>query len=242
MKHIILSDIHGNLEALNSVLKAAEKEGEIKYCLGDTVGYGANPSECLAAVQHLEPSTVKGNHEAAVIHPGLTAVFNPQARQAVFWTREHLNQEELTKIDLYPLKQVYGEVVLVHSNLIEPEKWYYIFSQEDMEANFRFLEEGQVCFFGHSHIPGIYCWKNRKLSSLPLDGLVKIEPEAKYLINVGAVGQPRDRDARAAYCVFDPEDKTVAIRRVEYDIHTAQKKIIEAGLPTSLASRLSLGR
>ncbi len=242
MKQIILSDIHGNLEALKSVLESAEKEGEIKYCLGDIIGYGANPSECLSLIRQFHLITVAGNHEVAVVHPGLTAVFNPEARRAIFWTRDHLTNQELTEIESFPIQRILGEIVLVHSSLIEPEYWHYLYSEEDVEANFQCIKEGQICFFGHSHVPVIYSWKAGKLSVLSTEKEERLDLSAKYLINVGAVGQPRDGDPRAAYGVFDPDERTIIVRRVEYDIATAQKKIIEANLPAFLASRLSLGR
>ena len=264
MKQIILSDIHANIEALTSVLLAAEKEGEIAYCLGDIIGYGPNPSECLKAIRNYGPLTVTGNHEFAVLHPGMTAVFNPEARKAIFWTTEHIFEEDWKQIRSFPptktipchsepfaplkgklreesIRTLHRDVVLFHSNLIEPERWHYLNSDEDLEANLRYLKPGQVCFFGHTHIPGVYCLKNDRFSSLPIDKEVKLEPGNEYLINVGSVGQPRDRDPRAAYCVFDPDAKTVAIRRVSYDFRATQRKIIDTDLPAVLASRLSSG-
>ena len=256
MRYAIVSDIHANFEALTSVLSAAEKEGEITYCLGDIIGYGPNPSECLEVMRHHSPITVMGNNEMAVLHPGMTAVFNPEARKAVFWTTEHIFGEDWKQIRAFPptrtmschsehseesrsLRQ--GNIILVHSSPFEPERWHYLNSDEDLEANLRCLENGQVCFFGHTHVPGVYCLKDNRFSFLPIDREVKLESGARYLINVGSVGQPRDGDPRAAYCVFDPDAKTAAIRRVSYDFRLTQKKIIDADLPAFLASRLSSG-
>jgi len=241
MKQIILSDIHANIEALTSVLLSAEKEGEITYCLGDIIGYGPNPSECLEVMRRYSPLTVLGNHEAAVLHPGLTAVFNPEARKAIFWTTEHIFEEDWEQIRFFPIQKKQENIILVHSGLIEPERWHYLNSDEDLEANLRCVDPGQVCFFGHTHIPGVYCFKDNRFSSLPIDKEVKLESGNKYLINVGSVGQPRDKDPRAAYCVFDPDLKTVAIRRVSYDYRATQRKIIDTDLPAFLASRLSSG-
>ena len=271
MKQIILSDIHANIEALTSVLLAAEKEGEITYCLGDIIGYGPNPSECLEVMRHYSPLIVMGNHETAVLHPGMTAVFNPEARKAIFWTTEHIFGEDWEQIRAFPLTRTvschseppvchsepfaplkgklreesrslsFGDIILLHSSPVEPERWHYLNSDEDLEANLRYLKDGQVCFFGHTHIPGIYCLKDGRFSSLPIDQEVKLEMGIRYLINVGSVGQPRDGDPRAAYCVFDPDAKTVAIRRVSYDFRLTQRKIIDTDLPAFLASRLSSG-
>ncbi len=241
MKQIIFSDIHANIEALTSVLLSAEKEGEIAYCLGDIIGYGPNPSECLKAIRNYSPLTVTGNHEFAVLHPGMTAVFNPEARKAIFWTAEHVFDDDLEQIRAFPIQKKQGDIILLHSNLIEPERWHYLHSDEDLEANLRYLKPGQVCFFGHTHIPGVYCLKDNRFSSLPIDKEVKLESGNGYLINVGSVGQPRDKDPRAAYCVFDPDLKTVAIRRVSYDFRATQRKIIDTDLPAILASRLSSG-
>ena len=241
MKQIILSDIHANIEALTSVLLAAEKEGEITYCLGDIIGYGPNPSECLEIMRHYSLLTVMGNHETAVLHPGMTAVFNPEARKAVFWTTENIFGEDWDQIRAFPPKKTQGNIILLHSSPIEPERWHYLHSDEDLEANLRCLEDGQVCFFGHTHVPGVYCLKDDRFFSRPIDQEVKLELGIRYLINVGSVGQPRDRDPRAAYCVFDPDLKTVAIRRVSYDFRLTQRKIIDTDLPAFLASRLSSG-
>lgn len=241
MNQIILSDIHGNIEALTAVILAAEKEGEIAYCLGDIIGYGANPSECLDAMRHYSQVTVAGNHEAAVLHPGLTAVFNPEARKAVFWTTEHIFGEDWEQIRAFPMTQTRGEIILVHSSLVEPERWHYLVDDQDVEANLRSLKNARICFFGHTHVPKIYGLKKDKFFSLPVDREVQLERNARYLINVGSVGQPRDGDPRASYCVFNSDKMTVAIRRVNYDIHATQRKIIDAGLPALLASRLSTG-
>lgn len=241
MKQIVLSDIHANIEALTNVLLAAENEGEITYCLGDIIGYGPNPSECLQAMRQYSLFTVMGNHEAAVLHTGMTAVFNPEARKAIFWTTEHIFDEDWEQIRALPLTKDQGNITLVHASLTEPERWNYLYSEEDLEVNLRCLKDGQVCFFGHTHVPGIYCLKSGRFSSLPIEEEVKLEPETRYLINVGSVGQPRDGDPRAAYCVFNPDANTVAIRRVSYDFRTTQRKIIDADLPAFLASRLSSG-
>ncbi len=248
MKIGIIGDIHGNLEALTAVLEAAEALGVQRYvCIGDIVGYNANPHECMDIVRGLDLITVvKGNHDAYVsINEPLTN-FNPQAAAAVYWTRQHLSEEELKWLNALPYKyDVYlktppARFTVVHATLDNPTMWGYVFDRYTASDAFQY-QWMPVCFFGHTHTPLAF---EKYLSDVTggVYSTIKIVPNHKYLINVGSVGQPRDRDPRAAFATYDVESGTIQLHRVEYDVEAAQQKIIAAGLPLRCAERLAVGQ
>lgn len=240
MRFAIFADIHANLEALQAVLMDAETHDCTHFiCLGDVVGYNANPRECVEIVRHLECPVVKGNHdEQASVADDLNG-FNPLAEEAIQWTRDHLTDEDKQWLkDLRLVRQV-RDFTIVHSTLDTPQKWGYVFNQLDAAASFNY-QHTNVCFYGHTHVPRAYV-RDSNVHQVPFDDL-RIEPGKKYFINVGSVGQPRDGDWHAAYCVYDATAGAVTLRRLEYDIYTAQEKIVDAGLPQRLADRLALGK
>lgn len=241
MRFAILSDLHANLEATEAVLTDARQQDCTHFvCLGDVVGYNANPHECVDLVQELDCPVVKGNHDEQATRSGSSIGFNELAEAAINWTRNHLTEEDKQWLGLLSLTRQVDDFTIVHATLDRPEQWGYIFSPFEAMASFAF-QETSVCFFGHTHVAGVFIRdedgiRRMKISRLP------IEKEKRYLINVGSVGQPRDNDWRAAYCIYHIENHLVEQRRVEYDLATAQKKIIQAGLPRLLADRLELGR
>jgi len=240
MRFAIFGDIHANLEALEAVLADAQAHNVTQYvCLGDVVGYNANPHECVERIRELECPVVKGNHdEQASVTDDLHG-FNPLAEEAIAWTRKHLTEDDKQWLrDLKMVRQV-RDFTIVHATLDTPHKWGYVFNQLDAAASFNY-QHTQLCFYGHTHAPRAYI-RDGSVKSQVLDKL-QIEPGKKYFINVGSVGQPRDGDWHAAYCLFNPEKQTVELRRLEYDIWTAQDKIVDAGLPQRLADRLALGK
>jgi len=240
MRFAIFGDIHANLEALEAVrADAAARECTHYVCLGDVVGYNANPHECVEIVRGLECPVVKGNHdEQATIDSGLEN-FNPLAEEAINWTRAHLSEEDKKWLrDLRFVRHV-RDFTIVHATLDTPQKWGYVFNQLDAAASFSY-QHTNICFYGHTHVPRAYV-KDSTVKGVPLERLM-IEPNKKYFINVGSVGQPRDGDWHAAYCIFSPAEHIVELRRIGYDINTAQDKIVEAGLPQRLADRLALGK
>lgn len=240
MRFAIFGDIHANLEALQAVLADAEA-GECTHyiCLGDVVGYNANPHECVELVRKLECPVVKGNHDEQASTETSLENFNPLAEEALTWTRAHLTEEDKQWLrDLRLIRQV-RDFTIVHATLDTPHKWGYVFNQLDAAASFNY-QHTNVCFYGHTHAPRVYI-RDSGLKSMPLDKL-RVEPGKKYFINVGSVGQPRDGDWHAAYCIYDSEKHLVELRRIEYDIYTAQDKIVDAGLPQRLADRLALGK
>ncbi len=230
----VISDIHGNLEALEAVIAEGTKRGVEQWvCLGDLVGYGACPNECIARIRDLCDAVLFGNHDEAVIVDEVPYTFNELARQAAVWTRDQLTAESREYLNALPLTHETEHATYVHASPCEPEQWDYIFGRFDARGQADCFDT-RVCFIGHVHVADTF--------ELPRDTRTT---ERRWLINAGSVGQPRDGDPRACLCLFDPAVKgreaPVEIVRVEYDITTARKRIVDAGLPTALAHRLAVG-
>src|ERR1700704_5887088 len=240
MRFAIFSDLHANLEATEAVLADAREHDCTHFiCLGDVVGYNANPHECLEIVQKMECPVVKGNHDEQATLTESSRGFNALAEAAINWTRAHLTNEDKEWLRALPLTQQVHDFTIVHATLDTPDQWGYVFNSLDAVASFAY-QETTVCFFGHTHVAGAFV-RDDTVKKIKVDQLT-IEETKKYFINVGSVGQPRDGDWRAAYCIYHIENNVVEQRRVKYDLATAQKKIIQAGLPRLLADRLELGR
>lgn len=240
MRYAIFGDIHANLEALQTVLEDARANGATDFvCLGDIVGYNADPSACLEVVRALQCPVVKGNHDEQSSEPSDLAYFNPLAAQAIQWTRDMLTQEQKDWLRALKFSRLVRNFTIVHATLDSPASWGYIISDLDASASFSY-QHTQLCFYGHTHVPRAFV-RDLRVSEVPPTTLT-IEPGKKYFVNVGSVGQPRDQDWRASYVLYSPAEQKVEWRRLEYDIATTQAKIIAAGLPERLASRLSEGR
>lgn len=240
MKYAIISDIHANIEALDAVVDDAQsKDVHDFFCLGDIVGYGPNPRECIRKILDIKAVCIAGNHDHAAV--GLTDIsfFNLHAKNAALWTSEQLADDDKTFIKDLPLVVRHENITLVHSALDEPSKWHYILNDSDAAKNIE-LMDSLLCFIGHSHIPCIF--QEQYNSRALFDFLDHLTISQKSIINVGSVGQPRDGDPRSSYVIFDDSSNIITFERVDYDIEKAQKKIIEAGLPTILANRLLLGK
>ena len=230
MKIGLISDIHGNLEALTAALQSLEKRNVDRlYCLGDMVGYGANPRECLELVREKAEIMLLGNHDAAAAGIESLEHFNPYAREAAIWTQRILSAEQRHFLAGLPYEEIRGEMHLVHSAPAHPEEWDYIFSALDAYCQFA-SAQARDCFVGHSHVPGEY-WEGAGEGRLD-----------RRIINIGSVGQPRDRDSRLCYVLYDEGSREVQFVREEYDIEAASRKILEAGLPPFLAQRLLVGQ
>ena len=240
MKYAIFGDIHANLEALEAVLvDAAEHNCTDFVCIGDIVGYNANPAECLDIVRKLDCPVVKGNHDEEVGNITPLEGLNPLAAAAMQWTRDQLEEEDKEWLrDMRLMRQV-RDFTVVHATLDSPAAWGYVMNKFDAMASLSY-QFTQACFYGHTHVPVIY-EKGESVVPLPPKEMV-LETGKKYFMNVGSVGQPRDGDWRASYAHYEPKEKRVTYRRLEYDLQTAQKKIIDAGLPEMLANRLALGK
>lgn len=240
MKFAILADIHGNWEALQVVLEDTKAQKCTHYaCLGDVVGYNANPKECLDVIRGMGMPCVKGNHDEYCSAESALDGFNPAAAEAVMWTRKQLTEDDRNWLrDLKYMKMV-TSFSLVHATLDAPQRWGYVFNKLDAAASFTY-QNTAVCFFGHTHVPVAFV-KDTVVRGGTYSKF-KVEPGKKYFVNVGSIGQPRDNNPKAAYVVYDMDEGTIEIRRLDYDIPTAQKKILAAGLPPRLAERLAFGR
>lgn len=241
MKWAILSDVHGNLEALQAVLADLRRERAEKIAfLGDAVGYGANPGECLLLLRERTEFLVAGNHDWGAV--GLTDVsyFNTAAKAAVLWTGGELSEEDRTFLLRLPLVHQAGGITFVHATPNEPGEWNYIYTYPEAEEAFRSLAE-ELAFVGHSHSPVILAKKGKESMFALERGAAVLERGFRYIINVGSVGQPRDGNPQAAYGLYDEGERKFLLKRVPYDIATTQEKIIRAGLPPSLARRLAEG-
>ncbi|MDP3791180.1 MAG: metallophosphoesterase family protein [Candidatus Omnitrophota bacterium] len=242
MRYAIISDVHGNLEAFESVLNALSEERIDSYLfVGDVVGYGANPKECVKLLKSLSPIvSVAGNHEWGVLGKTELSYFNEFAQAAILWTKKSVSSDEIEYFKSLPLVYEDEKMTLVHGTLNMPEEFYYIIDTEDAYVALSQLKS-PLCFVGHSHVPAIFASDHTKVECIErMD--IKIDSERKYIINAGSIGQPRDGDPRASFAVYDDEESTVEIKRVEYDIKKAQDKILKAGMPPNLAYRLSEGR
>jgi diadenosine tetraphosphatase ApaH/serine/threonine PP2A family protein phosphatase len=240
VRYAILSDIHGNLEALRAVLADCAETADGVLCLGDTVGYGADPVPCVELVADRAQTIVGGNHEYAVTGRLELTWFNRYARAAAEWTRERLDDDHRAWLSALPLVTELADATLVHASPAQPDEWEYLVTAEDGFAAFAHFAT-RWCFVGHSHVPGAWSLGSSGPEHYPGGVGLTMESGRRYLVNVGSVGQPRDRDPRAAYALWDSETGALEIRRVLYDVTTARRKIAEAGLPRFLADRLAAG-
>ena len=240
MRYAVLSDVHANLEALEAVLADAAPRADGLLCLGDVVGYGADPEACVERLATRGHVLVAGNHEHGVA--GLLDLdwFNPWARAAVEWTRARLDDAHRAWLGALPLTAEVGDATLAHASPDRPDEWEYLMSAEDGFAVFGAFAT-RLCFVGHSHLPGVWSLGSSGPAFEPGSVETALEAGRRYLVNVGSVGQPRDRDPRAAYGLWDLDRGAVAIRRVAYDVGAARAKILASGLPRFLADRLALG-
>ncbi len=242
MKYGLISDIHGNLEALEAVFRELDKASVDRiFCLGDVVGYGPNPSECLTLVRERASVTLAGNHDHAPLGLVDISYFNTYAKRAVEWTASRLSEEEREFLGNCPLEHKTEVFDIVHSTPLNPSAWEYILSIEDAAENFPAFES-ICCFIGHSHVPVTIMKNESDHVSVKRISRVELDRKKKYIINIGSVGQPRDLDPRAAFAVFDDETLKYELFRVNYDIGKTQRKILDGGLPRFLAERLALGQ
>jgi len=242
--YLIVSDVHGNYEALEAVLEDAKgRYGKI-MCLGDLVGYGADPNLVVEWARSNAAAVVRGNHDRACTGTDLLEYFNPSARASAIWTRGVLtpdNRSYLERLARGPLRLEHDGnrgFDLVHGSPLDEDE--YLINPEDVQFLSDYLET-KLTFFGHTHLQGGFLLAPRGTKRIAPDRMLQLEPDYYYLINPGSVGQPRDGDPRAAYALYSPEDRTIEYRRVPYDIGKAAAKILKAGLPESLAMRLFEG-
>ena len=249
----IFGDVHANLEAFTVALDIMKSEGVTHYvCIGDIVGYNANPKECLDMLHDLQPiAVVRGNHDEYIGTEQELIGFNPQAASAVKWTRNQLNDDErkwLSQLKYETTVRRMGTGMppfrIVHGTLDTPQAWGYIMNRLAAANSMQYQTPNALCFCGHTHIPMFFVMEDSNVEGFfyPENEPVPIKPNMKYLFNVGSIGQPRDGDPRGGFAIYTPEDAVVQLYRFNYDIATTQQKIREAGLPERLAERLEYGR
>jgi len=240
MKFAIIADIHANLEALQVVLEDTKSQKVTQYaCLGDIVGYNANPKECLDIIREMGMPVVKGNHDEYCSSEDSLDGFNPAAAEAVNWTRRQLTVDDRQWLRDLKYQRMVTSFTIVHATLDAPQRWGYVFDKLAAAASFTYQNTG-LCFFGHTHVP--VAFMRDAIVRGGTYSKFKVEAGKKYFVNVGAVGQPRDNNPKAAYVIYDVHEGMIELRRLEYDIAKAQKKILAAGLPERLAERLAYGR
>jgi len=241
---IFLSDIHGNLEALESVREEIKADApDAVYCLGDVVGYGADPERCWRIVAEEGWPTVMGNHDEAILNPQGLLLMNPVAKKAIEWTAKKLSREGKKWLGSLPdeIKPFEGSV-LSHGLPLEPMRWVY---SDDPHFVTKVFKERSEFIFWVGHLHYAHAWKldpeSERLVIHKMPEKLELGDE-KWVINVGSVGQPRDGDHRASYVLYDTDTRVVTYRRVQYDTAEAARKIVDAGLPEVLAHRLFLGQ
>jgi|TARA_B100002003_G_C14137523_1_gene547127 putative phosphoesterase len=253
MRYGIISDIHSNLEALNTSLDFLKFVDKI-ICLGDIVGYGANPNECVELIKKNDVLCVKGNHDAVITGELSLDKFNEIAYLALKWTMDKLTDENKKFLKGSNLVEQYKNLVFCHGSLEKPENINYVFDEKDI-ATLKYVGEEipkwDICFIGHTHAPIIAKVKDKEHINLKEDiSYLKVADLEfnlelkgyKHIVNVGSVGQPRDWDWRSCYFTYDSENQRLEYHRVEYELAKAQRKIVDAGLPVRLAKRLEIGR
>ena len=246
MRYLIISDIHANLDAFDAVLAHAEGKWDRALVLGDLVGYGAEPAQVIDRVLSLDPDVViRGNHDKAACGIDDGSQFNAVARMAAIWTGEHLPADKLSYLRALPMGPVEIDALTEICHGAPFDEDHYIFDGSDAQMAFDAAER-PLCLYGHTHLPAIF----RKLDDYFEGGapdpnrevVVPLQRGVRYLVNVGSIGQPRDGDPRAGYGILDPDERELRLYRVPYAVEEAQRKIIAAGLPVSLANRLAVGR
>lgn len=243
MRCVILADIHSNLTALVAVLEDIKKRGVVDevWCLGDIVGYGPNPTECIKLLRGLKTVCVAGNHDFGATGKVELSYFNPEAAEACEWTGNQLSAMDSVYLQTLPKTIVKGDFMLVHgspsSNLFE-----YIVSTSAATRNFSFFST-KYCLVGHTHMPVAFRQEKNKVSTIELVHGSKIFlGHSRIILNPGSVGQPRDGDPRASYAIYDTDDGIFHLFRVPYDIRTTQDKMMQVGLPMNLILRLEEGK
>ena len=236
----VISDIHSNAEALTKVMTSLnEKKVDKVVCLGDVVGYGPDPEECIDLIKNLTKNIVAGNHDYGV--GGLTqeSYFSPIAKSCIDWTKQRLDQGRLTFLRILPLSINWGSVLFLHSSPDAPDMWNYIMTSSDAIVQFRFFEQN-LLFVGHTHIPGIW---DETGKFLPInDQPFKLDTKRRFIINPGSVGQPRDGNPDSSFAIFDTDKWVVKFYRVKYDVESTSAKIKNAELPLILSERIKWGQ
>lgn len=239
MNYAILSDIHGNFEALERALREVRRRKIDRIIiLGDLVGYGPDPNACIELCRDATGYIILGNHDKAAIDPKEVEYFNPYAAQAVLWTAAQLSQQNKNVLASLPLVLSLPDILFVHASPLDPGAWNYVLSEYDARNNFDAFPQ-RICFIGHTHFPAIFCEKS---FIEPHSSDISLSNKERYIINVGSIGQPRDSNPELSFGIFDDRSLEFEWVRLAYNIDATAQKILDAGLPTYLANRLYVGR
>ncbi len=242
MKYVIFSDLHSNLEALQAFQNEIQNlQYDRLVFLGDSVGYGPDPDVVLDWLRENVDLFLSGNHDHAVVGKISTLNFNPYSYQSTMWTRKRIGEKNKHFLEECPIKLSQDGILWVHSSPFQPEKWHYLTSVEDGPKNFSAFTES-LCFIGHNHHAFVMSLDAEGEVSMTRDTQVQIEPDRRYIISVGSLGQPRDGDPKPSFVVFDSIDKVVRTHRLSYDIKLTQEKIEQSDLPPFFGERLEYGR
>ena len=243
MRYAIIADIHANLAAFTAVLDDIERRGgvEERWCLGDVVGYGPDPHQCIELLRHYNHVCVAGNHDWAAIGKLSLSEFNPDAAAACRWTAQQLSPEDVDYLESLPLVIEKDDFTLVHGSPREPI-WEYLLSISTARQNFTYFQS-QFCLVGHSHVPLVFRYTETGACSFSpfLTNIGLVLGKSRLIINPGGVGQPRDGDPRASYAIYDSQARVVRLYRIPYDINVTQNKMVKHNLPVRLVARLSHG-
>ena len=242
MRYAIIADIHANLAAFTAVLDDSGRRGGVKevWCLGDVVGYGPDPHQCIELLRQCNHVCVAGNHDWAATGKIDTSAFNTDAAAACRWTAQQLSPEDIEYLENLPLVIEKDDFTLVHGSPREPI-WEYILSTSIATENFTFFQS-QFCLIGHSHVPLVFKDEDGSCSLIRLSTNIGLAlGKNRLIINPGGVGQPRDSDPRASYAIYDSDSRLIKLYRIPYDIGATQDKMVQNGLPMRLVVRLNYG-
>lgn len=241
MQLAIISDVHANLAAFEAVLKDIDQSNVDKIiCCGDLVGYGPDPKEVIALVRERGILCSGGNHDKVISGEFPIASMNPMAASAIEWTKEQLSNEEIEYLKSLPYILEEEGLRFVHGSIHEPQEFNYLNNYAHIARDFELMGETEVAFCGHTHIPFLYMYRAEQLFKIE-DRKAKLADKHAYMVNVGSVGQPRDRDRRASYVLYNTVSRELQFKRIEYDLELTMAKMEKAGLPALLISRLGAG-
>ncbi|MEZ5358329.1 MAG: metallophosphoesterase family protein [Candidatus Zixiibacteriota bacterium] len=243
MKLAVLSDVHANLEALKAVVRDIESKAVEKvFFLGDAVGYGANPNECVEIIDSLCEIKLLGNHDYVALGLESSRNFNPMAQKSIKWTQEQLTDDTVARLSDFEMEGSYLDFYMVHATPDNPLEWNYILGTQDAYDNFDHFSQ-RFCLVGHSHLPCVFRQEpGGNISASASNEPFLAEKKVRYIINVGSVGQPRDGIKDACYLLIDTDEKRFEFIRVAYELDKAQEKMQNAQLPEYLITRLASGK
>jgi len=242
LKYAIISDIHGNLAALEASLSFIDKEKcDHIICLGDIVGYGPYPNECIKLIRQSADVVLAGNHDHAAVDLLTTSYFNKYAKLAAQWTKNVITADNWRYIAGLPYEKVIHDSMYVHASPRNPEEWDYVLSVYDARENFSHFNE-RICFIGHSHVPVNYALQQNDQINVLQEPKLKLVDSARYIVNIGSVGQPRDGNPHASFGIYLPDENLYELKRVSYNIQATQEAMRMNNLPHFLIERLAKGR